>query len=386
MTIVNFNGLGPRLYDSPFTAGGTPAFATTGVIDASGEKFALMCQVFHSTLKTGTINIRKVELPIGAVTQNVLSTVRLSLQNFSLTAGPPFQPDGTQDQTFDWVGASNPLTANSWNVTGNLSADRAVDLSAISPGDANSTFVAVVVEYSTFTALDSVVIRTLNRNISAGNSNPDTEFSGSPLLQTSGTWNALAGVGGIVVFECDDGSKAFGVLHTPYSAFSSATVASNGAIRAAGLYFSVPLTISLDEIGLMLAVQNGADGTLILYDTDGTTVIASVTIDNDVLMSSATRFGIIRSPGPTITANAGYRLVFVASTTTSTSVFYADVAAAVNLDGVPGGSECMWTQRDSAGVWTETTTRRPWFILTVGGVDIPSGGGNTYSRSRVVNA
>lgn len=385
MALVSFPGLSPVFNENPFTIGGTPSLLSTGVIDASTEKLAFVGQIFHETKKTGTINIRKIENRFGAITLNVASTLRLSLQNVSLTAGPPYQPDGVQDQTFDYVGSVNPPTQNAWNVSGNLSSDRAVDLSANNIADANSTWVAVVFEYQAFTSTSSVVVSTINRNITSGTPLPDVNFQASVVLNT-GAYATLAGAGAQIAFECDDGTKAFMVGGYPYNTFATASVASNGAIRAAGLKFSFPFECSVSDIGLMLSIQNGCDGSLVLYDTDGTTVLKTYTVDNDAVASTTTRMGYAKLGEQVISANGGQRLVFVASTTTAGTVHYVTVNSSSLLSGCSGGPTHMWTQRDSVGVWTDTSTQRPLSYIGLSAVhDGSGGGGNTYSRSRVVN-
>jgi hypothetical protein len=374
MSLVNFPGQGPVCIENPFSIGGTPVLLTTGVIDASTEKFAVLGQIFHETKKTGTINIRKIEWRGGAITLNTASTLRLSLQNVSLTAGPPYQPDGVQDQTFDYIGSTNPPTANAWNTTGNLSADRAVDLTANNVSDANSTWVAVVFEYQTFTAADSVIISGVNRNITSGTPIPDVNFQGYCLLNT-GTWGTVAGGGPIIAFECDDGTKAFMVGAAPYTSVSTVLVANNAAVRAAGLKFSFPFECSIEDIGLLLTIPNGCDGTLVLYDSDGTTVLKSYTLDNDAVASTTARMGYIKPGQQTISANGGQRLVFVASTTNAASVHYATLNSSALLAGCSGGTTHMWTQRDSGGTWTDTATQRPFSFIRLSAVHDGSGSG-----------
>lgn len=363
--LINFKGDAPWYQDNLVNVGGAPALGTTGLIDASGDKVSFVGCVWHPTVKSGTINIRKVHFRCGAVTFNALSTLRVSLQTVSLTAGPPYQPDGTQDQTYDYAGSG--LTANAWNTTGNLSADRAVDLSAVNIGDANSRWLAIVWEYQTFTAADSIIISTNSITLASGASTDDTLLGGNVLLNT-GSYAVLTGQTPIVALECDDGTFAFLEGALPLVTYSSASVASNGAIRAAGLKFRLPVQMSIEGAGLLLAIPNGCDGSITLYDSDGTTVLTSVTIDNDGVFSTAARTALTRFLAYTLTANTYYRLVFLASTTTAASVYYCDVNAAGLMDGMMGGQDMHWTERDSGGTWTDTTTRRPHFALKLSAV------------------
>lgn len=366
MALTNFKGLPPYRLDPGVRAdGANPAFSTTTVIDASTEKVAIVGAVWHPTVKTGTINIRKVHFRCGAVTFNAASVLRVSLQNVSATAGPPYQPDGTQDQTVDMTS----LTANAMNTTGNLSADRAVDLSADSLGDANSRWLAVVWEYQTFTAADSVVIN----GISSEN-NGWQGMSGNQMLNT-GSWAFTTNMTGIVILECDDGTFAFIENATVFSAVGSASVASGGAIRRAGLKFKFPQELKADRFYLDMQIPNGCDGRLVLYDSDGTTELRSVDIDNDAVSAAGVgRFMCAVVEPVTFTADTFYRWVFLASTATSGVVYYADVAAAGHMDGLVGGQDMHWTEHDGTN-WTDTTTRRPHFVIGVSAVHDGTGGG-----------
>jgi hypothetical protein len=367
-TLTNFKGDGPWLGDEVTqSATSAPSFLANGIIDASTEKVAVLGCVWHPTVKTGTINIRKVHFRCGAVTFNAASVLRVSLQNVSATAGPPYQPDGTQDQTADMT----TLSANAWNTTGALSADRAVDLSAVNFTDANSRWLAVVFEYQTFTAADSVVISSINTNTSQSHSG----LGGAQLLNT-GSW-AIANTGalGVVALECDDGSYAFIDQALPISAFGNATTANNAAIRAAGVRFRFPVEVKIEAASLWMAIPNICDGTLIIYDSDGSTSLVSVAVDNDAVIATGSRHQVVRFPPITLAANTYYRLAFVPTTTTAATVYYADVNAVGLMDGLVGGQDMHWTQRDSAGVWTETTTRRPHFGLKLSAVHDGTGGG-----------
>ncbi len=365
-----FKGDSPWLYDLVIQMPQTVAFQSTALIDASAEKISFLGNIWHPTVKTGTINIRKVHFRCGALTFNVLSTIRVSLQNVSATAGPPYQPDGSQDQTYDYA-LGVGLTANAWNTTGNLSADRAVDLSSVGFADTNSRWVAVVFEYQTFTAADSFIVSTVNMQASLLN----TYLGGQALLNTA-SWALLSSAAPVVAFECDDGTFAFMDNALPFSAISSASVASNGAIRAAGLKFRFPMDISTEALALGMLMPNGCDGSLVLYDTDGTTALVTVNIDNDaVAAATLMRHAMARYRPITHTANSYYRMVFVASTTTAATIYYAEVNAAALMDGLTMGQDAHWTQRDSAGTWTDTTTRRPHFGLKLSSAHDGTGGG-----------
>lgn len=363
MTIVSEVGQSPALNLIPNQSGGAIGLRATAVIDASTEKVALVGTVWHPTVKSGTIDISEIGVFLGAVTINAASVITFSLQDVSATAGPPYQPDGTQDQTADVLGSA--ITANAWNWSGALSANRTISV---------GSRLAVVIEYKNtfFNVGDTVAINSLDLAVGTlayGN------FGGIPLLNT-GSYALVASALGIVAFKCADGSRAFLTPNVSINGLGTTSVASNGTFRAAGLYFEVETTRKLDTFGLYIAIPNGCDGDIILYDTDGTTALLTMPVDNDSVSATGGRGVVFTGADITLTANSGYRLVFVASTTTAATFYHATVAERALMDGMPGGQNWQLTTRDGTpGNWTETNTSRPWAVLGFSGFDDPSGGG-----------
>lgn len=365
--LVNEIGYIPLGYDPGIgNSASAPAFGTDAVIDASTEKVAITGCVWHPTVKTGTINIRKVHFRCGAVSVNAASTIRVSLQNISGTAGPPYQPDGTQDQTADIAGSA--MVANGWNTTGNLSADRAVDLTSDSLADSNSRWLCVVVEYQSFTAADSVIVST----IVAGTEKIGV---GGGVVLNTGSYALLANRMGIVALECDDGTFAFLKTVGPWSNFSNVSVANNGAIRRAGLKFKVPTRRTLDSFGMMVRCPSGSGGRFALFEASNSALeLRSIDIDRDAVTGSgAERFAEVTFTPFTVEADVEYRFVFISTSTTASLVHYGDVNAAGLMDGLILGQSAYWTQFDGTN-WTDTTTRRPHFALGWGAYHAEGGG------------
>lgn len=351
MTLTNLTGFVPLCHDVFRMDGTTPGVNVNAIMDASTEKVAIVGCVWHPTVFSGTINIRKIHFRCGAVTFNVASALQVSIQNVSNSAGPPYQPDGTPDQTVSMTS----LSANGINSTGNLSADRAVDLSADSIGDANSRWIAVVFEFTTFTAADSVVISGNNlASVPAGRN-----LGGAMLLNT-GSWAALTSAG-IIVLECDDGTFAFLEGCIPGMTFSNAVVSSTGAIRRAGFRFKFPVQVKINKLAMLVAIPNNCDGRFVLYDSDGTTELVSVDVDNDAVYDpSDISFCIIRFTPVTLTADTFYRFAFVGGTATAATVYHISVNAVGHMDGMMLGQNLYWTQHNGTA-WDDTfTTRRPW--------------------------
>lgn len=349
MGFVDEGGCPTFQYNWLYPAAG---LGTNTLISGAAHKLAFVGQVRHATKKTGSIAIRKVHFRCGAVT-NATATTRVSLQNVSATAGPPYQPDGTQDQYYDF--AAGALSANGMNTTGNLTADRTVDLTADSIGDANSRWVAVVFEFASGFGSDSVIVSSFTDTSS------NVGLAGTPVLDTSGSYAVVALRKGNVILECDDGSFAFLYPCSPFSAVGSASMSSSAAIRRGGLKFKVPTARKIEGVSFSFSTANGADGSFVLYDTDGTTELASVGYDNDaVYTASNIYFTEVMFPPVILKANAFYRIAYVPSTTTAQTLAYFDVANAAYLDGLLLGQNAHWTQHNGSS-WSDTTTRVPIF-------------------------
>lgn len=374
--LVNEYGATQLAYDPGVGNGAnSPSFGTDALIDASTEKVAFVGCVWHPTVKTGTIKIRKVHFRCGAVSVNAASTIRVSLQNVSATAGPPYQPDGTQDQTADIAGSA--MVANGWNTTGNLSADRTVDLAGVNLTDSNSRWLAVVVEYQAFTAADSVIVS----SVVAGAA---TIGLGGGVVLNTGSYALLANRFGIAALECDDGTFAFLKTVGPWSNFNSASVSTSGAIRRAGVKFKFPTRRTVDSAAMMVRVPSGSGGRLVLYSYNGAleTQIGSIDVDKDAVTAvGADRLLEVTFTPIILEADTYYRFAFVPATTTACLVYYGDVNSAALMDGLIMGQQAHWTQYDGSA-WTDTTTRRPHFAIGSsayhaegGGIRVAGGGG-----------
>ena len=376
MALTNIKGLIQLPLDpgTPLTAGSV-AFTTGGLMDATGERICIVGEVWHPTQKTGSMSaIRRVHFRCGAVTFNAASRLRVSLQNLSLTVGPPQQPDGTQDQFVDLA----TLTANAMNNSGVLSADRAVNLSNDSLGDADSRWLAVVFQYQVFTAADSIIIN----GIAGGATATGVVGNTGPQLIWIASWANISNAElGNVILECADGTFAFLEGCGCYSAVSSVVISSTGAIRRAGYKFRFPVEVQIDRFMLMGQVTAGADGRLVLYGSDGTTEERSVDVDaNAVNVNNAAnrQYRAVFTPF-TCLANTYYRAVWVASTTTAITVPNMDVGAVGHMDGLNGGLDWHWTQHDGTS-WADTTTRRPNGSIGISGVHNGAGGGGLLTN------
>lgn len=319
----------PTRYES---AGGN----TVLTIDAAGERAAFVGRV----QKTG--NIRKIHFRLGLVTTG--QTLLVSLQDVDLTTG---FPDGTADQSGTVAVADTD--DNSWK-TCTLSADRAVTL-----GD----LLSIVIDWDS-TAGNLIVLS--NSQVIYGN-----YYS---VLHTA-SW-AIQARGPIVVLEMDDGSIC--PMYGGYPAVPASVDTGSGSTPdEIAMYFSVPFPCRCSSVNFFGRLAGDADA--ILYDSDGSTVLGSCSLDANL----KTGTGDLSINGPfapvALLANTAYRAAVKPTTATTMRLHYGDVSVAAHMAALPGGTGCHWSERSDGGAWSQTATRRPAIWVTLEAFDDGAGGG-----------
>jgi hypothetical protein len=129
--------------------------------------------------------------------------------------------------------------------------------------------------------------------------------------------------------------------------------------------------------------------TVNLYDTDGTTVLQTVTLDTDQTAVTSERSVDIYFPGTlaALTFGSTYKIGFIANdTSTNAALRTIDVETDSDFTALPHGTSAWLETRSDLGSWTPVTTRRPLMGLIVRDWTEPTSGGAGYSRSRVSNA
>jgi len=155
------------------------------------------------------------------------------------------------------------------------------------------------------------------------------------------------------------------------------TVASDGAIKRAGLYFQIPFKCQVN--GFKVNWDGDGDGVWRLYDSDGTTVLSSHTWDaskrHNSIQTVHTR--IYFDDNVTLEANTNYRLTFDSSETTSSSLVKLTLPSNDQLDVRPAGKNWYLTEHNGTS-WTETNTVVPIMELGIIAIDFA----NTVVQSR----
>lgn len=348
-----------------FAGGGSVAFESGLLIDATGEKIALCGRVFNKDRSTKTIN--KVHFRFGAVTKAGGSNLIVSLQDQALAI--PAQPDETQDQYRAIANAD--ITANTWFTSGLITSDGTDTGSKRSVAFNERLCVVVEFDGSGRQGSDSFVVNGVTASA--------TSNIVSSSLKTSGAWATAMGVPNIL-FEFSDGT--FGTFHNtrPMSAINSHAYKQDtaGADEYA-LEFQVPWPCTVDGGWAFLsAAAATSDYDIILYDGTNPMASGSVSIDGGEHSSTNNRYTVFGFPaGVTLAANTTYRLAFKPTQTTSSiTVISYDVAAADHFQAHPGGTAFTFTTRLNEGSWASpTTTRRLMAGIRISAFDDGAGGG-----------
>jgi hypothetical protein len=128
--------------------------------------------------------------------------------------------------------------------------------------------------------------------------------------------------------------------------------------------------------GLWVRILPGATNSydLVLYDSDGTTALKTVTIDSDQGRVTTSTTRVARFADVTLAANTAYRIA-VKPGGTNVTIYDCTVNSVAILDAFPGGQNFYLTSRTDAGAWTETTTRKPDMGVIITAVDNGASGG-----------
>lgn len=317
--------------------------------------------------KTGTLD--KCELWAGTV--SAPSDVKISFQDVGTSTGAP---DGTADQYR--VVASGSLSSGLWVVPGLMTSDGTDGGSkrSVTLGD----YLAVVTEWNS-TQSGSVFWSCLNRGSAASDA---FYAAGSSYLldYTGGSW-VKRGYNGYMqlALKYNDGTYACPDLILPITDVGWNGFTSGSTPDERALYFSFPAPVTVDGGWLILHLYSGATtADVVLYDTNGTTVLATATIDQDILdrVDNSVLVFFRFNTTVALVANGNYRLSFKPGAgSTSYNFEFTAPSAAVMAASVGGGWHL--STRTDAGSWTQTTTVCPWMGLHVSALDdgVSAGGG-----------
>lgn len=331
------------------------------VIDATGELVSFCGGVW--TPNNGTKSIRKVGIVFGSViTKAGGSALTLSLQTPSASAGPPMQPDGTPDETV--AIANGSITASTFLLTGNLSADRSV---------AFAENVCVVVGFDGSGRLGSDSIQ-----IGAATRYSQTSVPATALYTAS--WADSARIP-IVLFEFSDGT--YGTLDgaSVFSALNTSIAYNSGSgSDEYALKFSPPVNGTINSVQVNLTLASGANFDIVLYQ--GTTALASISVDYNNFTGSVNLFSTFPFPATAVSSGTTYYLSVKPTTANNVTLAGVTVASNAYLGATPQGTGWVRSSRVDAGSWSDTTTVLPH----IGFRFTPSAGGGSSAGGAFVVA
>lgn len=347
----------PQSYDN-HTIG-----ASTFVLDATGEYAAL---VFIAP-KTG--NIDRFDFHVGAVGNSPDNGLRASLQTVDGATGLP---------TGTLLGATNNAAVTyAHSVTTGWKNTDFAEVAAVTRGQV----IAAVIDIPSFTASDNITISRWPTNtilvfpygISAAGTKGTSDLPVITIHYTDG-------------YACLAGANHPGPITRALAIYNSGTAGADEV----GLKFSVPFPCTLDKVSMVMAVAAGANFEVLVYDSDGTSVLSTTTIDGDVVASTSLGVAnfVLTTP-VSIVANTGYRVTVRPTTANNVTLEYYTFQSLDLMDAMEGGSSmCLTSQINQGGVWTDHnsgTFGRPALSLHLTAFDdgVSGGGGG---GARVIGA
>lgn len=317
-------------------------------LNATGQKVA---QIFTIT-ESGTLD--KFEFDLRNFTQ-CTNGLKVSFQDLDASGNP----DGVADQ-FRVV----TVTGTGWITPGLITSDgtdggtkRTVTVGQV---------LACVIEFSSFAAGDSVGVA--QRNVA-------TDWTQTPAYKVSfltGSWGSKSGNSYYLALKYDSGYCPLDVQGmTPVTGAQTNTAYNSGSTPdERGMLFQVPTAMTI--AGAWMYCNRSAAADLVLYDTDGTTVLVTSSLDSAQRSGAALAFGAFYFPPTALTANVGYRLTLKPTSGSNVTLGHLTVNSSALLAAFTGGSTWMLTTRTDAGAWTDTNTARPMMGLIISGFNTTS--------------
>lgn len=365
MAVNTINGEGLWVGLPPATQ--APAFGTSSLIDATGEKAGFTGRIW--TPNRGSKTISKIHWRFGTVTKAGGSALTVSIQTPLTTAYACFPDEpGTLPFFRAVANADANFASNTWYTSGIVSSDgtNSGTLKTVTHGDR----IAVVIEYDGAGRLsaDSVIV-----SAGTGNMMGVAAHGSYASLKTSGSWATTSGAVPNIIFEFNDGTFGKFMGTYPVSAINTHAFKQDTAVTDEhALEFQFTGPVKLEAVCLTaLSGAITADFDVVLYT--GTTALATATgFAEDMTGSSTGRPMWQVFPAETLlSANTTYRIGVRPNQTTSNITIYSfDVNDANHWTVHPMGTAWKYATRVDLGSWAAATaTRRLVMGLLVSGID-----------------
>ena len=180
---------------------------------------------------------------------------------------------------------------------------------------------------------------------------------------------------GVVAFKSDSQTYGF-----PIQTFANLTPTNSSNPGEFGLKFTVPThKCSTYKVGLIRitgSLTASRSGSVKLYDSDGTTEIATGTFDSDqnLIGQTTVTMTFATDPLPTLTAGLAYRATLQPGAASSGTYSAVAVPASADMAAITPHSVALTTRNGTSGAFSDTATTLP--LIQVGIVDmtIPASG------------
>lgn len=318
--------------------------STVGLIDATGEKLAIVGRVVWAN-NAATKDIRRVQFKWGTITKAGGSGLTISLQDVATGAGPTFQPDGTQDQTVAVANGDASFATDTWYRTGTFSADRTA---------ARGDLLAVVIEFDGSGRLGADAVRLCADNSAGGP-------LGSGVAQFAASWSSSSvSVIANIILEASDGTIGTLDYARPLLTTANETGFNNTSTPdEIGNAFTLPFNCKVDGLWAQVQVANNANFDLCLYK--GTTLQTSVSVDmNTVAQHGSSRPLVVPIADTDIEKDVEYFVIVKPTGGSNVIVYGITVNDATHWDVHTGGQACCYASRVDAGSFSKTATKRIW--------------------------
>lgn len=306
---------------------------------------------------------------------NGATNMDIGLQGVSTSGGPVAQPDGSFVVSRSCVPGVTAITTNAWNTI------------TMGSGSANLTHgdpVSLVFDMTARGGTDTVTITGCTTQAACAMPSANSYVGGA--WQTSSRT-----YGPNLVITFDDGTIGTIDGTSPFTTAAADTWADSNNPDERGIIFQVPFDCEVDQLWMMFrSASASADATLSLYsDPLGTpSSIASGTLYGEQGGTTGTvRMWQVALAAPVaLTANTDYCVACRATNTGLVGSNLITLASAAHMALWPGGTNVRRGTRDGgSGAFTASSTTQYVMGVRLSSIG-SSGGGNTYSRGRVVNA
>lgn len=339
----------------PTPANGFAFDETLYVIDATTERVALIVRC----PKAGVID--RFDAHVGVVTNSPDNGLRFSIQGVSLVTG---LPDGTI------LGAtSNAFVTYAHTVTTGWKATDFGETVTVTRGQ----LIALVIDIPTFAAADSICMRAIQ--------------SVHQSLFPHGVSVTVTKQGQYIPWFALHYTDGYALISPTLPAPSEITsVTFNSGTAGADEYalaFSLPFPCKLNAATIFMMADAAADFEVLLYGSDGATVLSTLTHDGDVTSGAVLKNAFFYlGTEVTLLANTTYRLAVRPTTVNSVYLAYHSYSNLALMETKGGGGAFYLSARlNQGGSWTDYnsgTFRSPHISLNFSAFDdaVSAGGGS----------